>query len=78
MQPEFQKQNQPVKSPRSGIPPAGKKSNLLSIILGVAGLIIISAIITGGALLASHAWNPYWNPFRQKEDQGLKEKIFKK
>jgi len=34
----------------------------------VLGLIIIVAIIIGGSLLASHRWDPTWNPFRHKDN----------
>ena len=59
--------------------PEPKKSNkTLSIIFGILGLVIVLLIIGVGAMLASHAWNPSWNPFEQYKDKGLKEKIFKK
>lgn len=62
------------------IPPSIKKnkSKVISSILGISGLVIVLGIIVGGALLASHVWNPKWNPFKQNVDKGLKEKIFKK
>ncbi len=53
-------------------------SKTWSIILGISGLVIIMLIIGGGALLASHVWNPSWNPFGQHQDKGIKDKIFKK
>ena len=53
-----------------------KKSKMLSIALGSIGLFLVMSIIFLGALLASHTWNPSWNPFKQAPDKGI-QKIFK-
>ena len=46
-------------------------------IFGALGLVIIASIICGGALLASHVWNPSWNPFKKQSntDKIIREKI---
>lgn len=55
-------------------------SKTLQMVLGISGLIIVLCIIAGGALLASHTWNPGWNPFKQPThtDQVIKQKIMDK
>jgi hypothetical protein len=57
--------------------PDPKKSNVLSIVLGITGVFLVILIIGIGALLASHTWNPSWNPFKKAPDWGI-QKIFKK
>lgn len=47
-------------------------------ILGILGIVIVVLIILLGALLASHTWNPSWNPFGEKVDKGIRDKIFNK
>lgn len=54
------------------------KSKLLSLIITSIGLIIITLLILGGALLAGHVWNPKWNPFKQTSDKVMIKNIFKK
>ncbi|OGZ64731.1 MAG: hypothetical protein A3A98_01940 [Candidatus Staskawiczbacteria bacterium RIFCSPLOWO2_01_FULL_40_39] len=44
---------------------------IVSITLAVTGLLIITSIIIGGALLASRKWDPTWNPFRPKAESRL-------
>ena len=41
-----------------------KPKRIIQIISTVVGLIIISLLILGGALLSSKRWDPKWNPFR--------------
>ncbi len=61
------------------IPPKMFKHKLLSWILGALGLLVVLAIIGLGALLASHTWNPSWNPFKQpsNSDKIIREKFLK-
>jgi hypothetical protein len=52
---------------------------IVSITLGVLGLVVVLAIIGGGAMLAGHVWNPAWNPFKPSPtDTMIKQKYFKK
>jgi len=53
------------------------KSKITSFILGIVGLLLVVLIIGIGALLASHEWNPPWNPFKKvsASDTTIREKI---
>lgn len=55
------------------------KNKLLSVILGILGLVLVLLIIGVGALLAGHVWNPKWNPFKQapNTDKMIRDKIIK-
>ena len=57
--------------------PKNPKGKILSLVLGVIGLFLVISIMGVGALLASHTWNPSWNPFGENPDKGIR-KIFKK
>lgn len=46
------------------------KGKIFSITVTILGLIIIISLVIGGALLSSKKWDPNWNPFRQKINQG--------
>ena len=41
-------------------------SKTISLIIALVGLLIVLAIVLGGAMLAGRAWDPKWNPFRPK------------
>ena len=43
---------------------SNKPKRIIQIIVTLVGLIIISLLIIGGALLSSKRWDPKWNPFR--------------
>ncbi|MBU3942487.1 hypothetical protein KKA24_00725 [Patescibacteria group bacterium] len=47
------------------------KTFIIKIIAGVVGLVLIS----GGAVLASRAWDPVWNPFRPSPEKVLSKMI---
>ncbi len=58
-------------NPPMNTTPPGKnlKSNLISWIAGVAGLVVVLVLIGGGALLAGRVWDPLWNPLRPNPDK---------
>lgn len=55
--------------------PNNSNRKMISIISSVAGLIIVSLLIIGGALLSSKRWDPRWNPFRANPDNSTVEQI---
>lgn len=55
------------------LPPATRPRafvrKLWSVILGISGLLVVSLLIGGGAILAGRVWDPEWNPFRPSADK---------
>lgn len=76
----------PEEKIQSNNPPKGKgfKGKVLPIILTSTGLAIVLLLIGVGALLASHTWDPSWNPFKKPNPEkvisvkAIGQKIFKK
>jgi len=50
-------------------------AKIISITLGVAGLVLVLLIIGVGALLAGRVWDPKWNPFKPPKERTTQNNI---